>query len=145
MGVRTAEDLVHETLVIIFEKYKDIEFDRGVLPWAYGILDKVMSGDYRRKIRRQNIMTENIAEVIKLHDDNESVEDELMSLELINEIQQALDHLNHKEKEIFALKLDGLSGEEIQDRLGVSRTTLDVSVFRGRRKLKKRLQKRGVI
>ncbi len=145
MSMRTNEDLVQEALLIVYEKYKNVEFDRGVLPWAYGVLDKVMSGNYRTKIRRENILNDNIGEVIKLHKDDQSVENKVASLELAEEIGCALNQLSNKEKEIFRLKLEGLSGEEIQGKLGISRTSLDVSVFRGRKKLRKRLEKRGVL
>jgi RNA polymerase sigma factor (sigma-70 family) len=143
--MRTNEDLVQEALVIIFEKYKNIDFERGVLPWAYGVLDRVMSGDYRTRIRRENILNSHINEVIKLHNNNESTEQKATSFEMADEIWRALSQLNNKEKEIFKLKLEGFSGDEIQEKLGISRTVMDVSVFRGRKKLRKKLEKRGVI
>jgi RNA polymerase sigma factor (sigma-70 family) len=143
--MRTNEDLVQEALVIIFEKYKNIDFERGVLPWAYGVLDRVMSGDYRTRIRRENILNSHINEVIKLHNNNESTEQKATSFEMADEIWGALSQLNNKEKEIFKLKLEGFSGDEIQEKLGISRTVMDVSVFRGRKKLRKKLEKRGVI
>ncbi|UCE04555.1 MAG: sigma-70 family RNA polymerase sigma factor [bacterium] len=145
MGMRTDEDLVHEALLIVCEKYKDVEFERGVLPWAYGVLDKVMSGEYRSEGRRQNLMNNHIKEVIGLHNDYESVEDNVASSELSKEIWNALDHLSNKEKKIFKLKLEGHSGDEIQKKLGISRASLDVSVFRGRKKLRLTLKNRGVI
>jgi len=143
--MRTNEDLVHEALLIIYEKYKDIDFDRGVLPWAYGVLDRVMSGDYRTKIRRESIMNIHRDDVIRLHDNNECIEEKVASLELAEEVWDALNQLNNKEKEIFKLKLEGFSGDEIQEKLGISRTALDVSVFRGRKKLRTSLEKRGVL
>lgn len=143
--MKSNEDLVHEALLIIYEKYKDIEFERGVLPWAYGVLDRVMSGEYRTKMRRENILNSHINEVLKIHNNQTSGEEKATSFEITDEIWSALDQLNNKEKEIFKLKLQGFSGEEIQEKLGISRTVLDVSVFRGRKKLKKKLQKRGVL
>lgn len=143
--MRTNEDLVHEALIIIYEKYKEIEFDRGVLAWAYGVLDRVMSTDYRTKTRRESIMNMHRDDVIKLHDNNESVEEQIASSELTEQLWDALSQLNNKEKEIFKLKLEGFSGDEIQEKLGISRSSLDVTVFRGRKKLRKKLEKRGVI
>jgi RNA polymerase sigma factor (sigma-70 family) len=143
--MRSNEDLVHEALMIIYDKYKDIEFERGVLPWAYGVLDRVMSGNYRTKTRRENILNSHINEVIKIHSHQQSGVEKATSFEMADEIWSALDQLNNREKEIFKLKLKGFSGEEIQEKLGISRTVLDVSVFRGRKKLKKKLQKRGVL
>ncbi len=143
--MRTNEDLVHEALIIIYEKYKDIEFERGVLPWAYGVLDRVMSGDYRTKTRREKIINIHRDDVIKLHENNDSVEEQVASTELAEELCCALNQLNNNAKEIFKLKLAGFSGDEIQQKLGISRSSLDVTVFRGRKKLKKKLAKRGVL
>ncbi len=144
-SMRSNEDLVHEALIIIYEKYKDIEFERGVLPWAYGVLDRVMSGEYRTGKRRESILNNHINEVINIHDHQDYSEEKATSFELVDEIWSALDQLNNKEKEIFKLKLQGFSGEEIQEKLGISRSVLDVSVFRGRKKLKKKLKRRGVL
>jgi RNA polymerase sigma factor (sigma-70 family) len=143
--MRSNEDLVHEALMIIYEKYKDIEFERGVLPWAYGVLDRVISGDYRTKTRRKNILNTHINDVIKLHKNYDSVEDHFATSELAGELWDAMSQLNNKEKEIFKLKLQGFSGQEIQEKLGISRTVMDVNVFRGRKKLRKKLERRGVL
>ena len=144
-GMRTNEDLVHEALMIIYEKYRNIEFERGILPWAYGVLDKVISGNYRTETRRQKIINNHKIEVLKLHGLEDGVEDKYGSIELFDEISYALKYLNQTEREIFRLKFEGHSGEEIQQKLGISRSSLDVSVFRGRKKLKDRLEKRGVL
>ncbi len=143
--MRTNEDYVQEALIVIYEKYRDIDFEKGILPWAYGILDRIINGDYRTTTRRQNILTENMNEVMKLHQTVHSTEDQVASVELSSELWQALNELSDKEKEIFRLKLEGYAGEEIQRKLGISRTALDVTVFRGRKKLRAKLEKRGAI
>ncbi len=143
--MRTIEDFIQEALIIIYEKYRDIEFEKGILPWAYGVLDRVMNGDYRTTTRRQNILAENRNEVVKIHQAHYSAEDEVTTSELSAEVWRALNQLSSKEKEIFRLKMEGYSGEEIQRKLGISRTALDVTVFRGRKKLREKLEKRGAI
>lgn len=143
--MRTNEDYVQEALIIIYEKYRDIDFEKGILPWAYGILDRVMNGDHRTKTRRQNILGEHLNEVRKLHQTVHSTEEQVASVELASELRRALNELTDKEKAIFRLKLEGYTGEEIQKKLGISRTALDVTVFRGRKKLREKLEKRGAI
>jgi RNA polymerase sigma factor (sigma-70 family) len=139
------EDIVHDAMLIIYDKYKEVKFERGVLPWAFGVLDKVMRGDYRTELRRENIIQENKDEVLELHDCKTSLENCFDSCELIDEIWNSLNQLNNTEKKIFKYIINGNTREEIQLKLGISRTTLDVSVFRGRKKLKKNLEKRGAI
>jgi RNA polymerase sigma factor (sigma-70 family) len=143
--MKTNEDIVHDAMLIIYDKYKEVKFERGILPWAFGVLDKVMRGDYRTELRRNNIMQENRNEVLELHDCNSSLENCFDSCELIDEVKYSLSQLNNTEKKIFKFIIHGYTREEIQHELGISRTTLDVSVFRGRKKLKKNLEKRGAI
>lgn len=145
MDMKTNEDIVHDAMLIIYNKYKAIEFERGILPWAFGVLDKVMRGDYRTELRRESILQVNKDEVLELHDCNTSLENCFDSSELIDEISDSLNQLNNTEKEIFKYIISSYTREEIQQKMGISRTTLDVSVFRGRKKLKKNLEKRGAI
>lgn len=145
MNMKTNEDIVHDAMLIIYDKYKEVEFEKGVLPWAFGVLDKVMRGDYRTELRRENLIHENRNAVLELHDCYTSLENCFDSCELIDEIKNSLSQLNNTEKKIFKYIITGSTREEIQNQLGISRTTLDVSVFRGRRKLKKNLEKRGAI
>jgi len=145
MNMKTNEDLVHEAMVIIYDKYRAVQFERGILPWAYGVLDKVMRADYRTELRRENILQENRDEVLEVHNSNTPLEHCFDTGELIDEIWLSLTQLNNTEKKIFKYIIRGYTREEIQNKLGISRTTLDVSVFRGRKKLKKNLEKRGAI
>lgn len=145
MNTKTNEDIVHDAMLIIYAKYKEVEFERGILPWAFGVLDKVMKGDYRTEIRRENILDDNRHLVLELHDCNTSLENCFDSCELIDEIRYSLNQLNDTEKKIFNYIIKGYTREEIQNELGISRTALDVSVFRGRKKLKKNLERRGAI
>lgn len=145
MNPKTNEDIVHDAMLIIYDKYKDVEFERGILPWAFGVLDKVMKGDYRTEIRRENLLQDNRHLALELHDWNQSLESCFDSNELVDEIKHCLNQLNATEKKIFKLIIKGYTREEIQNELGISRTVLDVSVFRGRKKLKKNLERRGAI
>jgi len=144
-NMRTNEDLVHDAMVIIYDKYKQIDFEKGILPWAYGVLDNIIYGEYRTENRRDGIINDNLGTVLELYDNNESVDDYVDSCYLVDELWSALNQLNNTEKEIFKLILEGDSREKILEKLGISRTTLDVSVFRGRKKLKKYLERKGAL
>ncbi len=145
MNVRTNGDLVQKALMIIYQKYKELEFEKGILPWAYTILDNVMKADYQTEIRRDTILTDNIDHLLEIYGNKKSAADEVSYQELVDEIWQALNRLSNKEKQIFELKLKGYSGVEIKNRLGLKRNTMDVTIFRGTKKLKQILEKRGVI
>lgn len=144
-NTRSNEDLVHDAMLIIRSKYKQMNFEKGMLPWAYGVLDKVVYGDYRRDARRKRIIDENKDVLLEIYEPQESAEENAISCDLLEEIKLALEQLNKTEKMIFKRILEGLSRDQILEELGLSRTVLDVSVFRGRQKLKKILKKKGIL
>ncbi len=144
MDQLTNEDIVQKAMTIIYEKYKTAELHKGIMPWAYRILENVMRNEYQTTRRRQNLLKESsdkLNEIYGYRDTNSTFENQ----ELIQEIRSALNQLNDKEKEIFELKLKGYSGVEIQEYLGLKRNILDIRVFRGSKKLKNILFKRGII
>ncbi len=144
-NARSNEDLVHDAMLIIHSKYKQMNFEKGILPWAYGVLDKVAYGDYRRDTRRQGILNDNQDSLLDIYDSQPSVEENAISCDLLDAIKLALEQLNNTQKMIFKRILEGDSRDKIQQDLGLSRTALDVAVFRGRQKLKKILKREGVL
>jgi len=144
MNIKTNEDIVQEALTIIYEKYKETEFKKGFMPWAYTIVDNVTKGDYRKEKRRKDLIDKNIEKLYKIDENIKSATDDLSEWELDEEIMRALNQLSNKQKAIFELILKGFSRDEIQRQLGLSRNVLDVCVFRGRKKIKQELEKRGV-
>ena len=145
MEFRNNEDLVQEAMTIIYEKYKDIELEKGILPWAYKIVDNVMQNDYKTELRRMKILSNDKNRFHEIYGSQEDVEEKTDNELLVNELKMALRKMSKKEKKIFELKLKELSGTEIQNRLGISRSNMDVIVFRGIRKLRRILEKRGVV
>ncbi|MDZ7262796.1 MAG: hypothetical protein ONB05_11920, partial [candidate division KSB1 bacterium] len=95
--------------------------------------------------RRHTILTDHTDTILEIYGSSEPVEDKVGYQELVDEIRRALSQLSNKEKEIFELKLKGYSVEAIQNQLGLRRNTLDVRVFRGSKKLRRILEKKGVL
>jgi RNA polymerase sigma factor (sigma-70 family) len=139
------EDMVQKALTIIYEKYKTAELPRGIMPWAYRILENVMMNEYQKIRRRQNLLKEKSDTLNEIYGNRETADDTFEYQELIHEIRRALNRLSHREKEIFELKLRGYSGVEIQEQLGLKQNIMHVRVFRGSKKLKTILAKRGIL
>ncbi|MBN1351840.1 RNA polymerase sigma factor [candidate division KSB1 bacterium] len=140
-----AQDIVHESLLIIFRKYKDSTFTQGILAWAYGVLDKVRKGDYNRKTRREKLRSENIDTLREMHGSKQTAENEVDYHLFLDEIEKAMSQLSNEDKEIFSLKLKGFSGKEIMRQLGLNRNTLDGRIHRIGKRLRRILEKRGVL
>jgi len=144
MNLQTNEDLVQETLNIVYRKYKQIEFRKGILPWAYQVLDYVMQENYKKEKRRETILNENIDEISELYFQTHSFEEEIGQYQLFELVLSALEQLNPLDQAIIKLKLEGYSGEEILKKLELTRATLDVRTHRIIQKLRKMLSKKGV-
>ena len=136
MNQLTNEDIVQKALTIIYEKYKTAKFPKGIMPWAYRVLDNVMRNEYSKDRRRQNLLHDTSDKLNEMFGRTETADKTFEYDELIHEVQYALNRLSNKEKEIFELKLKGYSGVEIQQKLGLKRNILDIRVFRGSKKIK---------
>lgn len=144
MPARTNEDLVQETLIIIHEKYKSIQFEKGIIPWAYSILKQVAWGNYKTETRRTNLRTEHLDQIEKLFMPAEETDAPLLYHELVEAIQQALNSLPDKCKLIIKLKLEGFGNQEIIKKLKLSPNVFYVQVHRAKTKLKKILIKQEI-
>lgn len=145
MLVKTKEDLIQEALLIIYHNYKTMKFEKGILPWAYTILDNVIKGDYIKETRRDSLLSEHQAKVAGGFGAKETTEETCSLHDLDDEIKKAFKKFKKKERTILKLKLEGYSSHEIQQKMGLTRTALDVSVHRCRKKLKQLLESRGAI
>ncbi len=145
MKSKTNEDLVHDALSVIYKKYKQQIFKTGILPWAYKILENIIMVNSKTSARRNSILKENMDSVSEIYENTICIEKKVSDKNLIDEVRNALNKLNNKEKEILKLKLKGFTGEEIQKKLGLTRNVMDVRVFRGMKKLRKLLEKNGVL
>ncbi len=145
MLVKTKEDLIQEALLIIYNNYKTMTFEKGILPWAYTILDNVIKGDYIKECRRDTLLSEHQHQATKGFGTKETTDETCSLHDLDDEIKRAFKKLKKKERTILKLKLEGYSSHEIQQKMGLTRTALDVSVHRCRKKLKQLLESRGAI
>ena len=145
MNTHAHEDIVQKALTIIYEKYKTAELPRGIMPWAYRILENVMMNEYQKVRRRQNLLKEKSDTLNEIYGNRETTDNMFEYQELTHEIRRALNRLSNKDKEIFELKLRGYSGVEIQEHLGLKQNIMHIRVFRGSKKLKTILAKRGIL
>jgi len=145
MSPKTNEDIVQEALVVIYDKYKHTEFENGILPYAYGVMDNLLRNDYKTETRRNNILSDQITRLLEIYGNHHSIEDMINYQELVDEIWEALTKLSNKEKAVFKLWLEGIPILEIQKRLDLRRNTVAVRLFRAIKKLKHILKRRGFL
>ncbi|HQL47108.1 MAG TPA: sigma-70 family RNA polymerase sigma factor [Holophaga sp.] len=112
-----AEDLAQEVLVVLETKYREVGAMEDLVPLAFQILRFKAVAWRRRSLRRgEHLAVDPEAEGLAGDAPNPHLAAERQ--ELLGRLLKALEGLGPRCRELFRLKLDGLSFPEIQTRLG---------------------------
>lgn len=137
------DDVCQEVFLVAFRKLD--RFEEGLFTtWLYRITANVVSTKHRRRrvVRTMQSMLHLAApEPVRRtpHHDAEARESE-------TQVAQVLERMAPKKREVFALfELEGLSGEEIADRVGCNVATVWTRLFHARKDFERIARKRGVI
>jgi RNA polymerase sigma-70 factor (ECF subfamily) len=134
-----AEDLAQEVLLVLHEKYTTVDRIEELVPLSLEIARfKIMAA--RRKIVRRGEHTQVSVDDLPLAGKLASPFDEAAQHERLEQLEAALKSLGERCRELFRLKLEGLSFAEIQERMNVAAiNTLYTWDFRCRKQLLERL------
>jgi len=125
-----AQDAVQDAFVDAFRSLKSFDESRAFYPWFYVLL---RNRCYKAAGRRRE--TENVEDVVLVAPRSGPTTEDTIALE------RALLSLDREEREIVTLKyLDGLSYEELAERLQIPRGTVMSRLFYARRKLHAKLE-----
>lgn len=138
-----AEDVAQEALMELWKYAERIDAGRNIGGLAIRIA-KHCCVDMQRK-RRGNTIELKPSHEREL-ETNASPQEQLEQTEAAELLQQLVESLNPRERELFELRqIEGLSNDEITEMTGIPKTSIQVMVSRARRKIyeemKKRLQK----
>jgi RNA polymerase sigma-70 factor (ECF subfamily) len=126
-----ALDAVQEAFIDAFQALDRFDLSRRFYPWFYTILRNCC---YKLAASRKRRETEDTAELELLAPVPDVTHEETMLLE------RALRELSPPERELLTLKhLDGLSSEELAERLGVPQGTIMSRLYHARKHLRQRL------
>ena len=134
-----AEDLAQEVLLVLHEKYATLERAEDLLPVSLEIARfKIMAA--RRKTVRRGEHTQVSVDDLPLASGDASPFEQASRQESVERLEAALAGLGDRCREMFRLKLQGLTFPEIRQRLGVgSLNTLYTWDFRCRKQLLEKL------
>ncbi len=117
-----AEELVQEAFVSLFLNRDQFKDPTGIYPYLFTVSKRMIISRFRRKV------VENKYDIHLQHHWSEEMEGTTESInvrELNIVLQQAIDTLPTKQKVVYAMsKFDGLSYQEIADKIGVSKNTV---------------------
>ena len=116
MSRDVAEDLAQEVLIVLHEKYPEVERIEELLPLSLQIMRFKMVG-LRRKVQRRGESGQVSVEEIQLPDSGTSPEMYARREELLRRLTAGIEKLPPRCKEMFRLKLLGKTFAEIQQEL----------------------------
>ena len=128
-----AEDVAQEALVQLWQYAGKLDSSRNIGGLAVRIA-KHCCVDMQRK--RRGITVELMPAHEREIGADASPHEQLEQTEATELLQQLIDDLNPRERELFELRqLDGLSNDEIAERTGVPKASIQVMVSRARKKI----------
>jgi RNA polymerase sigma factor (sigma-70 family) len=138
-----AEDLTQEVFVSALRRMR--QTDRPILfkPWVYEIAKNACIDQFRRTSRTEEVSIDADdgsglapADVGKLRARGPSPDDAVESKQQLADLQGAFGGLSDAHHQILVMReLEGLSYREIGERLGMSRPSVESTLFRARRRL----------
>jgi len=132
-----AEDLAQETFVRAF-KYLDSYEDRGtIVAWLYTLAKHVQIDHYRHKSRRPLDLTDDAEMLDRVAPDYGAEPSTTVALDRSRDevLENIVANVTADQANIFRLMIDGYTGPEISEILGVHQMTLRSRIHRGRKAL----------
>lgn len=131
-NVEDAEDTCQNAFVRFFQSLKDFQGKSSLRTWLYRIVVNCAI-DMTRVSKTRSVEPEGLIE-------NYNPIRHIMNKELTHKIQKAMEKLEPRQREIFALKhFDGLKFKQIAEILGISISTAKTHFYRAIISLRKSL------
>lgn len=146
-----AKELTQEVFIRVFRHLNDFEGTSTFYTWLYRITVNICIDHYRKaKVKKYEYddavahgddQEEQVFPIISAAS-RETPTGRLMKEELRRHVQDAVDRLPPKHREVFlAREVEGLSYQEIADKLEINIGTVMSRLFHARRKLQQRLSR----
>jgi RNA polymerase sigma-70 factor (ECF subfamily) len=129
-----AEDVAQDVFLVVRRRLADFDRERAVQPWLFGIARRVAS-EYRRSTgrarRRLDLLPTPEASA-------SGAFERVSAVEAAELVERFLGRLDEDNRMLFALsELEGLSGTEISESMGINRNT----IYSRLRKMRLRFEK----
>lgn len=136
VGREEADDLVQSTVEKALRHLEAFQPDTNMLAWLRRIMSNLMIDQWRRHKRQsQSLLTDGTAESTTMEPPCSSPWEGLN----LDDVRGALPGLSRQVRPVFELHLDGLSYQQIADRLGLRASTVGTRLLRGRLQMRRLL------
>ena len=132
-----AEDVAQEALLRLWKYCERLNADRNLEALAVKVAKNVCVDLYKSRNTYEDEITSDIASP-----PSQSADAELHAKEVQQEINEAMERLNPRERDLLkARQLEGKSAEEISEQTGIPKSSVKSMISMARKKLKTDLQK----
>lgn len=129
-----ADEIVQEVLLVLYNKLKTFEFKSSLYTWIYTITN-TRSINYLKKKSLRSFFS--LDEISNTKFERNDVIDDIESKQKIEKIENAMQKLPVKQREVFIMRnFDELSYEEISQITGKNVGTLKANYFHALNKIK---------
>lgn len=129
-----ADEIVQEVLLVLYNKLKTFEFKSSVYTWIYTITN-TRSINYLKKKSLRSFFS--LDDILNKRSEDKDVIDNLEDKQKLEKIENALQKLPVKQREVFIMRnYDELSYEEISEITGKSVGALKANHFHALNKIK---------
>lgn len=132
-----AQEVVQDVLLTIARKYKEVQIEKSFGAWAYKIFEHKLFTYYRSKRTRRS-------KFVQMQDSDTTSLSYNPDPELKRRLLACLEKIgrgNNRYAMILDLHIQGYTGDEIGQRLGVTKNSILISLSRARARLKICLEK----
>jgi len=134
-----AEEIVQNVFVALWEQKSQIDVSKPVLSYLFSIARYMVYSELRKLVYRKAVYEEIVLNETVF---KETTKDDVLFNELRDVIQQLVNRLPQRQKEIFGLsRFSGLSYKEIAQKLGITENTVDTQIRRSLAYLRKEYER----
>lgn len=141
----SAEEIVQDVFLKLWEKRQEIDETRPVEAWLYTVTRNRVINQFRKVAREQACLK--VKEVLpETTDFDKTADKKILDREVENLLDQALRQLPEKQREVYRLaRLEGYSRNEIADHLHISALTVKTHMARALISVRSYLEQKGVL
>jgi RNA polymerase sigma factor (sigma-70 family) len=141
LGVADAQDAAAEVFAVAWRRIGDVPDGEGSRAWLYSVARRVVSNQYRGRVRRSNLSRRLEGAVRSSHEISGKSPGGDPDFEML---YKALGQLSSTDRELLTLSYwDALTRTEIALVLQISENAVDQRLFRARKRLEKKLGRIG--
>ncbi|SOD13830.1 RNA polymerase sigma factor [Pedobacter xixiisoli] len=142
-GKQQSEEIVQETFLALLENRLKFEQSRALEPYLFTIAKRLIL-DQLRKVVNTKAFKEKLLNTIS--DQHNETEERIVFSDLLVFAESAIDELPLQQQTVFRLsRVEGLSYDEIAERLNLSRNTVKNHLMVAVKKLKNRFNNQEMI